>query len=1103
MAINTKITNKPGDTASILAKDTNKGLNAVSTDSGLQPLMDEDGNPIQLAGTGTELIKNVIKGAAKKVAPKTTKRLEKSKIVKKEKEAEIEATEKAVLDEIQAETPVAPVVNQAAEEIVTPTLPEQIRQQVEKRVQQPETVFDQFDALEDLEGFLTKNASISIEKQGSVSVEKTNEEALKSFSDTIDIPSTVLAQNGILNSTQIQKAFNIMVELQEQNHKTAQLISNPSTRTPELELKLREGLMKEAAVRKYFLGARSEVGRTLNIFKNLKKLVKDDPSLLTSETIEREFGGEGANIANGYINAYNNSKATGHLAHTAKYAEGTYGQRVWNAIMSHYYFNMLASPKTQMINMLGNASFAGMSIPEYYVAGLFTKLNRSVATLPALVGGKKITQALLQELEGSIEAGEAQARFLGMMHAMPYAFRLGVHSFKTGERSTGRSQIGDDTTETILDRMIFKNKVPERNNEFDAITGDKLIPSPLKDKPGMNALGKFIDYWGTITSVPGRGLLSGDEFFKEVARQMELFSLAERARIAAIRNGKTAEEAENAFIETLANPGNNLKPRLDQAADYFTFQNQLDYVGKNLKHVQKLPGGRLIVPFFNVVYNIGKVIFGYTPGPNLFPLAVEEYKFFANALQTAYPETMAKWTGMRSQFERDPTKRTLWEARVATSVAILAGVYYLMENGHMIGSTPKDKKDKAAFYDAGKEPFSFVFKDGDWEGPKFDENGLPNGALTYRRFIGFEPIAGVLGINIAALEQMARYQTQDPDDPFYHFIPMSLVAATYDYVTEWPLVKGFAELMETIIGPTYSKFSDDPENIKFDKLLSGIGKNIIGGGTVGQQVGNIMDPTLRISQPDFEQDLTIFLGDVTERKVNPDFGTFDDNTMANQFESTIDQIYANYVTETKPARADIFNKPYTKDSGRGWIGNIRNSFLPFAVYDREELSDTYKELLRLHAVTKNMSDGKNLLMRKKKHNLMGVIGLNQIQTAFFYELTANTNGELKRYGKFSSLEKSVTRLMKSPEYKKPKLSQAFIEWTDGTYAGMKQFGLEDEYRIHLIEKEVSDYMTAATAAYVQLDKKNNGKIYQALKTYFIKTNAEQPREFDQFLNLKN
>ena len=50
----------------------------------------------------------------------------------------------------------------------------------------------------------------------------------------------------------------------------------------------------------------------------------------------------------------------------------------------------------------------------------------------------------------------------------------------------------------------------------------------------------------------------------------------------------------------------------------------------------------------------------------------------------------------------------------------------------MIGSTPKNKKDKAAFYDAGKEPFSFVFKDGDWEGPKFDENGLPNGAITYR-----------------------------------------------------------------------------------------------------------------------------------------------------------------------------------------------------------------------------------------------------------------------------------------------------------------------------------------------------------------------------------
>jgi len=1112
MAIKTKIS-KPADDTDSLIKDTVEGIDAIASQQPLEPLLNEQGEPVQLAGAGSEFVKGLIKGAAKKIAPKTTQRLEKAAIVKKTKEAEIAATEAAVLDEIQsepvaeAEAEAAPVINPAAEDISVPTLPyyirQQVKQQVEKKVADPTYIFEQFDAVEDLEGYLTKNAGINIEKSGPISIAKTEEAALKSFSESMDIPATVLAQNGILNSSQVQRAFNIMLQMQEQNHELDQLVSDPATRTPVLELKLREGLMKESAVRKYFNGAKSEIGRSLNIFKQLKKLLAEDPSLLTSELIDREFGGQSVNIARGYNNAYNNSKANGHLAITAKYAEGAYGQKTWNALMSFYYFNMLASPKTQMVNLSGNASFAAMSIPEHYIAGLATKVSRTVARIPALVGGKKITESLLQELEGSIESSEAQARFLGMMKSIPYAFRLGARSFKTGERSTGRSQIGEETMQTKMDEY-FTDKVPERNNEFDAITGDKLIPTPLKNLPGMNVFGKFLDYFGAITSVPGRGLLSGDEFFKEIARQMELFTIAERTRVAAIRNGATAAEAEEVYVDILANPGNNLKPRLDKAADYMTFQNPLDFIGKNLKGVQKLPGGRLIVPFFNVPYNLGKIIFGYTLGPNLIPLAAEEGKFILNALQKAYPETMAKWAGMKSEFQRDPTKKSLWEARVATSVAIFAASYYLLESGRLIGSAPKDPIDKAAFYDAGKEPYSIVYKKGDWEGPLFDENGLPNGDLHYRRFIGFEPFAGIIGINISAIENMARYQTQDPESGFaLNFLPMAFVAATYDYVTEWPLVKGFADALDVILGPEYSKFSDDPQNIKFDRLLSGIGKNLIGGGTVGNQIGNISDPTLRVAQPDFEQDLKIFLGDVKERKVNPNFGTFDDNTIGNQFTATLDGIYANYDKETKPARADIFNKPYTKDSGRGWIGNVRNSFLPFSVFDREKPNDTYIELLRLHAVTDNMQGNKNLLTRKKKHNLMGVIGLNQIQTAFFYELVANNNKELIRYGQPFSLEKKITRLMKRGNYRKPIITEAFKDYSDGTYAGLKQFGLEDLYRISLIEKEISNYMTSATAAYLNLDKKNKGKIYPALKEYFLKTNAQQPPEFNQLLNLKN
>jgi hypothetical protein len=88
---------------------------------------------------------------------------------------------------------------------------------------------------------------------------------------------------------------------------------------------------------------------------------------------------------------------------------------------------------------------------------------------------------------------------------------------------------------------------------------------------------------------------------------------------------------------------------------------------------------------------------------------------------------------------------------------------------------------------------------------------------------------------------------------------------------------------------------------------------MIGGGTVGQHIGNIIDPTLRVNQPAFEQDLEIFLGDIVDRKVNPDFGQYDDSTVYNQFTAVINKTYAAYDTGNAPARKDIFAKEYSKD----------------------------------------------------------------------------------------------------------------------------------------------------------------------------------------------
>ena len=43
------------------------------------------------------------------------------------------------------------------------------------------------------------------------------------------------------------------------------------------------------------------------------------------------------------------------------------------------------------------------------------------------------------------------------------------------------------------------------------------------------------------------------------------------------------------------------------------------------------------------------------------------------------------------------------------------------------------------------------------------------------------------------------------------------------------------------------------------------------------------------------------------------------------------------------------------------------------------------------------------------------------------------------HGILMPLERRLELLTKSPNYRKPKISTAFIEWTDGTLAGLKQY----------------------------------------------------------------
>ena len=990
----------------------------------------------------------------------------------------VNPTEETKIDEISPE-PVVPKTTMDA----APTLVADIKKQVEAAAQQPERISQmQFDSTKELDAFLQKNAGINIDKPGPISNVETDRAAVKMLADGMDIPATVLAQNGILNATQVRAAAEIMKAIQDENYRLSLLLEDPNKRTPALELQQREGLMKEAAIRNYFMGARSEVGRTLQIFKQLKKTLEADTSLYTSGRIGQEFGGETGNVSKGYINAYNNAKTQpgNRFAETQKFAEASYGQRLWAGFKTVYYATMLSNPATQMVNLLGNLGFQTIAPIEYTIAGLLNNVEKKtlgkVNNLLALTNmpGQKLVGGMLQEMEGGIQAREGATRLYGMTQAIPAAFRVAYHAMKTGERSgSGRSRIGLDESEFIM-------RPPVQKSEFDAFTGDKLLPEQVKGLPGSNVVSMIIDVIGKVLSVPGRGLLGGDEFFKTIARNAELHSLAAREMSNVLEKGGSKEQAVEKAAFVLANPNGTYDKNLDEAADYYTFQSMLDPVGQSVKGLQRVPGGILIMPFFDTIWNIMKVVGSYAPGIQLIPLAVEEGKFLKDSLITAYPEYYASW----QRTKRDPIAKGKMEARVLMSTAVSLMVWNYLENGDMTGAAPRGTKERTAFYDSGKKPFSFVFKKGNWEGPKFDKNGLPNGDLVYRSFARIEPFSAVLGINVAAWEAMVYYSKQDPDGWMLKYIPMAVAASMQEYAMDQPFLKGFATLSNLFTGPPRTRYTEDPVSI-FDRdfgEIIGNPINAIMGAGVTKSIMNALDPELKVSDPDYDQDLELWIEPPTAENnfqgtLNPQFGKFNPNSAYNQFDRIIHNAVKVWKGDT-PRRVDLFGQTITKDSYRGKWNNVRNVLLPLPIYDAEKPDSTRLELLRLHATI-----GWNGMVTDKNATLFSTIRLNQTQTINFYTMQANNNGELAQFGLTLPLQDYLGMVMNSLSYQEPLASKSFEAWQPNFNYRYEVASAQDEYRKYVLETALLKYKKATQIAFYQNEVYNGTELAKALQEY--------------------
>jgi hypothetical protein len=288
--------------------------------------------------------------------------------------------------------------------------------------------------------------------------------------------------------------------------------------------------------------------------------------------------------------------------------------------------SLLTSPATHVVNMTSNTLTALAQIPEHGAA--------------SVIG--KVRQALPGANLDRIIASEVGARTFGMIQGAKEGALMFARTLRSGDPSD----------------MV--SKVEQQN--FKAISGLK----------------------GEIARIPTRFLGAEDEFFKGIARRMELNGLAVRQAHA---EGLKGEAAQNRIAELVADPPDAMLQRSMEYARYVTFQQRLGPdASKVSAFTQNQRWAKLFLPFVR------------TP-TNLVKFAAERSPLAA---------VMPSW---RADIKAGGARRDLAIAKMTVGTGFGVAMYEAALNGQITGSAPPDDAKARLLYADGWQPYSIRLGD--------------------------------------------------------------------------------------------------------------------------------------------------------------------------------------------------------------------------------------------------------------------------------------------------------------------------------------------------------------------------------------------------------
>jgi hypothetical protein len=686
-----------------------------------------------------------------------------------------------------------------------------------------------------------------------------------------------------------------------------------------------------AAIAMQVKGSQTEAARAVNA---LKIPVGFSPKITGDMIKEMLDSAGGANLTIKMAKGYREALKNGQRAANNYAYEGWWGTT--KDIFNEVYVNgLLGWTTTYLKNIIATPAFHVYQTGEELLAASFGKIEKGIRTVSKRPGDD----------EGAL-FGEIAATYYGNIQSIRDMFVVAGRTFKTEIPAMASTKAENLQYQALNpERIKFRGK---KLNELD----DQIY-------------GQGVYYLGRTIRLPGRGLQSGDDFWKTSLMRGELHRQAYLTKHNALRLGKSIEEANEDAMMVLLDPKSVAK-ELKDAAEYTTLTTPLS---RNIKQIissiQRHPLGRVAIPFAMVPTN---AVIRHAERNPLF-LALNP----------------RLWDDM---FNKGPRIRQRTIARLSLGAATMTSLAYYAMEGRFTGAYPKNKNEQDRL-PTNWQPFSARFRVGDWpkdeDGdplPILDNNGIPNGDLYYVNYSGFEPVGAVIAVGVDAAERMRR-----SDDPEIHNnIALAAAIATSNYFTELPFLQTMGDLTKAFMYEDIDYLTEGP-------LSNTIGPIPIPFSAAQKRVAKFKDPKRTKISTDIEyytkEDIYAmgpgedglynwdYLGRV---KSDNFFSEFIDKTWKLQTKDSL--IFGSAETEENEAiQYDVFGEQM--DNSVRWDENhavaLWNMITPFKMTLGEKPNALQAELIRI-----------GMPLQRKKTKLLNRIALSEKQQSQWTEIAKKT-----------------------------------------------------------------------------------------------------------------